>query len=56
VVEAAADNPALSEPVAEKPTLEETVKDNAAARNEKMAKDRAAAIAKLEEARARMKS
>ena len=56
VEETAVENPALSEPPAEKPTLEETVKDNAAARNEKMAADRAAAMAKLEEARARMKS
>jgi hypothetical protein len=48
------DNPAPSEPAA-KPTLEETVKDNAASRNEKMAADRAAAIAKLEEARKKLK-
>ena len=53
VVETARDNPALSEPPAEKPTLEETVKDNAEARKEKMEADRAAAMAKLEEARAR---
>lgn len=52
--ETAVDNPAPSEPAA-KPTLEETVKDNAASRNEKMAADRAAAIAKLEEARKKMK-
>jgi hypothetical protein len=55
VEETVVENPAPSEPVAEKPTLEETVKDNAAARNEKMAADRAAAMAKLEEARAKMK-
>lgn len=53
--ETAMDNNALSEQAAGKPTLEETVKDSAAARNEKMAADRAAALAKLEEARAKLK-
>ena len=51
--ETAVENPAPSEPPAAKPTLEETVKDNAAARKEKAAADMAAARAKLEEMRAR---
>jgi hypothetical protein len=53
--ETAVDNPAPSTPAAATPTLAETVKDNAVSRNEKMAADRAAALAKLEEQRKKMK-
>jgi hypothetical protein len=53
--ETAVDNPAPSTPVAATPTVAEIVKDNAVSRNEKMAADRAAALAKLEEQRKKMK-
>jgi hypothetical protein len=48
-------NPAPSTPAAATPTVAEIVKGKTMSRNEKMAADRAAALAKLDEARQKMK-
>ena len=53
--ESAVDNSAPSTPVAATPTLAEAAKDSTEARKEKAAADRAAALAKLDEARQKMK-
>ncbi len=53
--ETAIDNSAPSTPAAATPTLAETAKDSTEARKEKAAADRAAALAKLDEARQKMK-
>jgi hypothetical protein len=52
---AAVANPAPSTPVAATPTVAETAKSNALSAKEKQAADRAAALAKLDEARQKMK-
>jgi hypothetical protein len=48
-------NPAPSTPAAATPTVAETAKNNALSAKEKQAADRAAALAKLDEARQKMK-
>ena len=53
--ETAVANPAPSTPVAATPTVAEIVKGKTMSRNEKMAADRAAALAKLDEERQKMK-